>query len=75
MYAVEFEADSKGRTIQIPERCKELSDKHLRIIAMFEENSSTAGETAPNWKEDLESVSVWDDSTSVEFPSWPVQEL
>lgn len=60
MYAVEFEADSKGGSIRIPEQHRELSDRHLRIIAMVDENSD-ARRSDTTWEQDLKSVSVWDE--------------
>lgn len=57
MHAIEFEADAKDRTIEIPEQYKEFSNKHLRIIVMMEERTQPAGRRMPGSAKDALKVS------------------
>ncbi len=36
MYAIEFEADLEGNILHVPDRFKELTNKHVRVVMMTE---------------------------------------
>lgn len=39
MHAVEFEIDAENDIIRIPEKYNMLYSKHLRLVAMYDDNS------------------------------------
>ena len=63
MYAVEFEVDTQEDIIKIPKQYKELFSKHVRIIAMINEENRQASLDTSESVESLDLMKMQESSS------------
>lgn len=66
MYAVEFEADLQGNVLRIPDRFKEIANKHVRVAVMTDDTQMGSARKPGTAKGQVRSMPGFEDPLSVE---------